>query len=207
MTSNRKLLLGLLAIVGAVPLLCAGAVAVTVALNLLGVIPDSALATTPKTPTPPGPTPTPILFQADAPPKQQSGDSWAFRVLSVQRLPTVDDRPAPEGQVWLLVKVRATMTDTLYKDRGRTLYNRSFHLRFGDQEVAADEAACTAFDRGYFTGTFGNTLGTTIPYRESRDRTVIFAVPPDAERFELAVQGYKARPAGFTLRVPAPATP
>jgi hypothetical protein len=33
---------------------------------------------------------------------------------------------------------------------------------------------------------------------------VIFAVSPAMERFELAVQGYKARPVTFTLRQPQP---
>lgn len=202
MKSTRPLFIGLLALVGGIPLLCIGAVALTVALNLVGIIPDSALATSPKTPTPPGPTPAPILFLADPQPQRENDDSWALRVLSAHRLPTVDGLAAPAGQVWLVVKVRATMTDAIYKDSTRTLYNRHFQLRLADQQIAADQAACSAYDRGYRTGTFGNTFGTSIPYRESRDRTVIFAVPPTAERFELALQGYKARPIDFTLRLP-----
>ena len=204
MKSARPLVIGLLVLIGAVPLLCGGAVALTLVLNAVGVISDEALEPGPRTPTVPKPTATPPLFQADPLPKRQSGDSWTIRVLSAQRLPTVDDLPAPSGQVWLVVKVRATMTDTLYKKSSRTLYNRSFHLRFAGQDIAADEDGCAAFDRGYFTGTFGSHLGTSVKYQESRDRTVIFAVPPAMERFELAVQGYKARPVTFTLRQPQP---
>jgi hypothetical protein len=208
MKSARPLVIGLLVLVGAVPLLCGGAIVLTVVLNLVGVIPDAALEPDPRTATVPKPTATPPLFQADQPPKRQSGANWTIRVLSAQRLPNVDDLPAPAGQVWLVVKVRATMTDTLYKDSSRTLYNRHFHLRFNGQDIAADEDGCAAFERGYFTGTFGSHLGTSVTYQESRDRTVIFAVPPAMERFELALLGYKARPVTFTLRQPSsPATP
>jgi hypothetical protein len=81
-------------------------------------------------------------------------------------------------------------------------------VRYDGQDVAAAEDGCAAFERGYFTSTFGRHLGTSLMYQESRDRTVLFAVPPDMERFELALQGYKARPVTFTLRLPSsPATP
>jgi hypothetical protein len=125
MKSARPLLIGLLVLVGAAPLLCGGAIALTLVLNAVGVIPDDALEPDPRTPTVPKLTATPPLFQADPLPKRQSGDSWTLRVLSAQRLPTVDDLPAPAGQVWLVVKIRATMTDTLYKKSSRTLYNRA----------------------------------------------------------------------------------
>lgn len=204
---SKRLLFWLIGLVATPLLLCVGALVVTVGLNLAGVIPDSALATEPRTPTPPGPTATPSLFIADPAPKRQTGDSWELEVVSADRLPTVDGHPAPPGQVWLVVRVRARMIDNLYRDKSRALYNRSFHLRFDGREVATDEDACTAFDRGYFTGTFGNTLGTSVKYRQSVTRTVIFAAPPEAHRFELDVQNYKARNIGFTLRVPNPASP
>ena len=206
MTSGRRTLFWVLGLVLTPIALCIGALAVTVVLNIAGVIPDSVLATEPRTPAPPKPTATPALFTADPRP-QQTGDSWDLEVLDAYRLPTVDGHPAPDGQVWLLVRVRARHIDRTYQDKSRVLYNRSFHLRFDGREVPADEDAGSAFDRGYRSGSFGNIFGTAVKYRQTAIKTVIFAAPPDAQRFALDLQGYKARTLGFILRVPTPATP
>jgi hypothetical protein len=203
MTSRRRKLYWAIGLVLTPLALCIAALAVTVGLSIAGVIPDSALASGPRTPTPPRATGTPALFAADPRPSVQSGDSWELEIVGADRLPTVDGHLAPAGHAWLLVRVRARMIDRNYQNKSRTLYNRSFHLRLDGRDVPADEAAGSAFDRGYASGSFGNTLGTSVKYRQSATRTVIFAVPVGAERFELDLQGYKARTLGFTLRAPS----
>jgi hypothetical protein len=203
MATSRKLLIAVGATLGSCVLLCVVLLVGTTALSAVGILPTPE-PTTARTPNPtktPGPTPTPAQFIHDPTKRPDTLDRFTLLVNSAHWTNRTD-LPARSGERYLILSVQVGANQRASKkNRGGTVYESSFRLVVGEQELQPDKAAREIIgSRG-----FGDTLGTSIKSWERR--TLVFAVPDNAEQFQLHLTSRSTDPVTFTLRLPAAGAP
>jgi hypothetical protein len=200
MSTQRKLLIAIGALLGSCLLLCVLLVVGTTTLSAVGILPTPE-PTQPRTPAPtktPGPTATPAQFIHDPTPYPGSTDRFTLLIASAHWTNRAD-LPARPGERWLLLSVQVSANRRASEqNRGGTVYESRFRLVVNNSELSPDVAAREIIGaRG-----FGDTLGTTVSSWERR--TLVFSVPDTAEQFQLRLTSGRADPITFTLRLPAP---
>ena len=203
MSTGRKLLLGIAALVGGFVLLCVLLIVGTTALSAIGILPtpEPTVARTPRPTQTPKATATPAQFVHDPVRSPGYSQSFSFRVYSAGWV-TRADLPNRPGERWLSLLVQISPNQSASKSyQGGVVYESSFRLTVGDREIAPDKAARETMD----SKGFGDTLGTSVT--SIQRRTLVFSVPDTEEHFGLRVDSSRAYPISFTLRLPASATP
>ncbi len=203
MSTGRKLLIGIAALLGGFVLLCVLLLVGTTALSAVGILPtpEPTVAKTPRPTQTPKATATPAQFIHDPVRSPGYTQSFSFRVTSAGWV-TRADLPNRPGERWLALLVQVSPNSKASKTyQGGVVYESSFRLTIDDREIGPDKAAREIMDsRG-----FGDTLGTSVKTIERR--TLVFSVPDTAEHFGLRVDSGRAYPISFTLRLPASASP
>ena len=203
MSTGRKLLIGIAALLGGFVLLCVLLLVGTTALSAVGILPtpEPTVAKTPRPTQTPKATATPAQFVHDPVRSPGYTQSFSFRVTSAGWV-TRTDLPNRPGEHWLALLVQVSPNSKASKTyQGGVVYESSFRLTVAGRELEPDKAAREIMD----SKGFGDTLGTSVT--SIQRRTLVFSVPDTEEHFGLRVTSNRAYPISFTLRLPATATP